>query len=83
MPGDTRYSEEIEGARGNYDWPVRFDVTDGYIGITQTHEPEAPHEQRTIERVLLSPKQVEALLDFLPPRAVMYATRVQLPKAAR
>ena len=29
------YSEKIKGNPGNYDWQVRFDLTDGYLGITQ------------------------------------------------
>lgn len=57
--GRTYYSEKIEGARGNYDWPARFDVTDGYIGITQ-YDGEAVKD-----RVLLSPKQVKELLNFI------------------
>ena len=56
--GRVYYSAEIEGAHGNYAWPVEFDVVDGYIGITQrTH--------RNIERVLLSPAQFRALVAFV------------------
>ena len=58
--GEMRWSKEVAGDDGNYDWPVTFDVTDGYIGITQEHGKERP-----IERVLLSPAQVRALLAFV------------------
>jgi len=58
----TMYSEKIDGQRGNYNWPVRFDRTDGYIGISQTHETGE------IERVLLSPNQVRALKEVLDKR---------------
>jgi hypothetical protein len=57
--GRTYYSEKIKGARGNYDWAARFDVTDGYVGITQ-FEGEAIKD-----RVLLSPAQVQELLEFV------------------
>ena len=57
--GDTHYSERVRGARGNYDWAARFDLTDGYLGITQ-FEGDAVKD-----RVLLSPAQVQALLDFV------------------
>lgn len=57
--GDTQYSERIKGARGNYGWQVRFDMTNGYLGITQI-DGEAVKD-----RVLLSPAQVQELLDFV------------------
>lgn len=57
--GITRYSERIKGNRGNFNWPVRFDLTDGYLGITQM-EGESVND-----RVLLSPTQVQELLDFV------------------
>lgn len=56
--GETKYSDKIPGDRGNYKWSVQLDLTDGYLGITQFDGDEVK------ERVLLSPKQVEALLDF-------------------
>ena len=65
MGGHTKYSARIPGNRGNYGQTVRFDNTDGYIGISQWTD-EAPE----VDRVLLSPAQVEALLDFLPRRRV-------------
>lgn len=59
MKGRTHYSEEIKGARGNYNFPVRYDLTDGYLGITQK-------ESGTVmDRVLLSPRQVEEMTKFL------------------
>lgn len=61
--GITRYSARIEGARGNYKWPVRFDVTDGFLGISQIEDDKVK------DRVLLSPKQVKAMTAFLKPAA--------------
>ena len=56
----TKYSERIKGDRGNYDWPVRFDIsTSGYLGINQYDE-----DGTLKERVLLSPGQVKILLEF-------------------
>lgn len=55
----TTYSESIKGARGNYHWPVRFDNSGGYIGITQTEDGKVR------DRVLLSPNQVEELIAFV------------------
>lgn len=59
MKGRTYYSDKIKGARGNYDWPVTYDLTDGYLGITQT-EGDAVKD-----RVLLSPMQVKELTEFI------------------
>lgn len=58
MKGRTIYSDQIAGARGNYNWPVRFDSTDGHLGITQTEGDKVK------DRVLLSPKQVQELIKF-------------------
>ena len=63
MKGLTRYSEMIEGDRGNFGWPVRFDVSGGYLGITQTEDGKVK------DRVLLSPKQVKEMLSLLQPKA--------------
>lgn len=52
--GITTYSEKIAGERGNHDLPARFDVTDGFLGITQNDA-----------RVLLSPKQARELTAFI------------------
>jgi hypothetical protein len=53
----TIYSEKIPGDEGNWLWQMRFDKsTGGYIGITQYDDE--------LSRVLLSPKQVRALLAF-------------------
>lgn len=57
--GDTTYSERIRGARGNYNWQARFDLTDSYLGITQ-FDGEAVKD-----RVLLSPAQVKELVNFV------------------
>lgn len=55
--GETAYSEKIAGATGNYDWPVEFDATDGFVGISQ-------HTHKGIDRVLLSPAQLDELIAF-------------------
>ncbi|KKN39248.1 hypothetical protein LCGC14_0745310 [marine sediment metagenome] len=60
MSDITRYSDTIPGTEGNYTWPVRFDkTTGGYLGITQEHDGGEPSE-----RVLLSRRQVSALIAF-------------------
>jgi hypothetical protein len=63
----TRYSEKIKGDRGNFGWLARFDMTGGHLGITQ-FEGDAVND-----RVLLSPAQVQELLDFVgkKPRATV------------
>lgn len=58
------YSRKVAGTRRNYGWSVRFDWNDGSLGLTQESD-----EQR-IERVLLAPKQVRALVAFLRERGV-------------
>jgi hypothetical protein len=57
--GTTTYSEKVKGARGNHGWLARFDLTDGYLGITQFDG------EMVKDRVLLSPEQVQELLDFI------------------
>lgn len=59
----TRYSEKIKGDRRNYDWLARFDMTGGYLGITQLDG------ETVTDRVLLSPAQVKELLDFVGKRS--------------
>lgn len=61
VKGETKYSKQIEGDRANYYWPVRFDVTDGFVGITQYQSTT----NDKIERVLLSPVQVKQLISFV------------------
>jgi hypothetical protein len=51
------YSKEIEGDKGNYNWPVKFDRTGGYVGISQMVDGK-------VERILLSPRQVRELIAF-------------------
>lgn len=56
----TRYSEKIDGDQGNYGWQARFDVSDnGYLGINQYEAGGLT------DRILLSPGQVRALLEFV------------------
>lgn len=52
------YSKEVPGAAGNYLWSMRADRHEGFVGISQRHE------DGRIERVLLSPAQVRALIRF-------------------
>lgn len=63
---DTRYSQDVPGASGNFDQPVRFDWTGGYVGITQWHD--ANKQSGRIERILLSNEQVKALQEFIQRR---------------
>lgn len=56
--GETVYSDKIEGTRGNYAWPVKFDFTDGFVGIDQYRNGE-------MDRVLLSQVQVRELIAFV------------------
>lgn len=58
--GITTYSDKIQGNPTNYDWPVSFDKTDGYVGITQLET-----DGSVKDRVLLSPKQMTELLRFV------------------
>lgn len=60
--GDTVYSTKVPGARGNYEWPVRFDKSDGYVGINQYDG------DKLTDRVLLSAKQVRELIAFVGKR---------------
>ncbi len=60
MSGRTRYSAVVKGSTGNWRRDVRFDVTNGYVGITAYEIGDAP-----IQRVLLTPKQFEALKAFV------------------
>jgi hypothetical protein len=59
MKGRTYYGEKIKGSPGNYGWQVRFDVTNGYLGISQ-YDGEILKD-----RVLLSPAQVRQLVEFV------------------
>lgn len=65
MTQETDYSEIVDGARGNYGWKARFDVSpNGYVGITQFDGDTCK------DRVLLSPKQVRTLINFIDRRTV-------------
>lgn len=55
----TTYSERIKGDRGNFDLDVRFDMTHGYLGVTQTDDGTVK------DRVLLCPAQVKELVAFV------------------
>lgn len=54
----STYSNELKGAKGNFNQPARFDMSRGFLGITQKTEAG-------IDRVLLSPGQVRALVAFV------------------
>jgi hypothetical protein len=59
MKGRIYYSEKINGSPRNYGWAVRFDLSDGFLGITQ-------FEGETVkDRVLLSPAQMRQLVEFV------------------
>ena len=60
------YSDEIPGDETNYNWPVRYDLNSGSLGISQAGAIGTNGVRvNAIERVLLTPDQVAALLDFL------------------
>lgn len=66
--GTTDYSDVAAGDARNHRRPVRFDYTDGYVGITE-YEVYEPVGNRVVgERVLLSPKQWDALVEFVQRR---------------
>ena len=54
----TRYSERIQGDRGNHKLAVSFDLTGSHLGINQ-------YDGDRMDRVLLSPAQVKALIAFV------------------
>lgn len=58
--GDITYSEKIKGTHRNFNWPVRFDRTDEYVGVTQFNG-----DGSVADRVLLSPEQVRELVAFV------------------
>jgi hypothetical protein len=60
----TRYSPGIRGDQANHQRSVRFDETSGYIGITALDEDD----DRVTDRVLLTPKQWQALVKFVQTR---------------
>jgi hypothetical protein len=68
--GKTRWSEQVPGDVGNYDWPAQFAVTDGYVNVYQ----KKPDGSGT-ESVLLSPAQVRELVKFLRVRRPVVARR--------
>jgi hypothetical protein len=53
----TQYGNKIPGDRGNYNWAVRADVTDGYVRIQQFDDE--------MSVVLLTPKQWAAISKFV------------------
>jgi hypothetical protein len=61
MKGRTEYSSDIAGTWTNHDLTVRFDMTDGVLGISQW----VGKEIKNVDRVLLSKEQVKALLKFI------------------
>lgn len=63
--GMTVYSRRESGDTGNHRRAVRFDVTDGYVGITEYGGDDGTI---VLERVLLSPKQWFALKRFMAGR---------------
>ncbi len=62
--GDTTYSDEIAGVRGNFNWTTTFDLTDGFVGITQKEA-----DGTVKDRVLLSPNQARELAAFVKARS--------------
>ena len=64
---EIKYTDKLKGDKGNYGWVARFDLSNGYLGITEWLD------DNKIERILLCPAQVEALQEFL--RANIACTR--------
>lgn len=61
---NTKFSDRIEGDKGNYNWPAEYELhSGGYLRISQFKEGQS--EGNTIEIVLLTPKQVIGLSKFL------------------
>lgn len=58
--GITRYSKDVPGTRTNWNKTVRFDLTDGCLGISQWEKKGGVDD-----RVLLNKSQVAALLKFI------------------
>ena len=58
--GLTHYSQEVPGTPMNHGFVVRFDLTDGYLGVSQRGR-----DSTWTNRVLLSPDQIQALLAFV------------------
>lgn len=58
--GTTNYSSRISGNPRQHNRPVKFDVTDGYVGIS-SYEADG----KVIDRVLLSPSQWKTLVKFV------------------
>lgn len=59
--GVTDYSDPVVGEWRNHGHTARFDVTDGFIGITQYDGDGAT----VTDRVLLSPSQWSELVAFV------------------
>lgn len=58
--GLTKYSRLVGGTRANHNLSARFDLTDGFLGITQFDS-----NTKKSERVLLNRKQVAEMLQFI------------------
>ena len=61
--GLTDYSERIQGEIRNHERAVRFDYTDGFVGIN-AYEGNASDAALT-DRILLSPGQWKAIVAFV------------------
>ena len=59
--GAYRYSRKIPGTRGNCGWAVRFDLSQGFLGISQYTDKT----ETNVKRVLLSAGQLKALIKFV------------------
>jgi len=61
--GITYYSEEWPGSHSNYEWSVRFDITDGILGITQMHMEPLSKDEQPLERVLFKPTASAGIIE--------------------
>lgn len=68
----TDYSDRVPGTAQNFDKSVQFDVTDGFVGITQYDG----QTDDVTDRVLLSPQQWRELVAFVK-RAKLHRRRIR------
>lgn len=55
----TKYSDSVKGDKGNHNQDARFDLSGGYLGVTQWDG------DKVTDRVLLTPKQVTEMAAFV------------------
>ena len=61
----TVYSEVILGDERNWRWPVRFDRTGGKVRGSIGIDQYSSDGKKLVDRILLSPAQMTALVEFV------------------